>query len=186
MGLNSPGGSREPFGQPGRSRDPLRQPGRLQRPFWTARRARGTAREAPETYLDSPGGSESPWNSPGGSREPFGQGSREAVEQPGRLGRLQRAIWTAREALETLLGSPGGSRDPFGQPGEPVEQPGRLQRAIWTAREAPGRQLNSPGGSRRLYKETCATRFLRSIRRLGVMHSKGKLPLARALSCPRG
>ena len=115
-------------------------------------------------------------------REPVSQGFwSRPVGQPGRL---QRPIWTPLSTAQEA-----GSREPAGQPGSSRDlysPGGRLQRPNRTAREAPGSQLNSPGGSRRPSKETCATRFLRPSRRFGVMHSKGKLPLARALSCPRG
>ena len=65
---DSPGGSREPFGQPGGSREPFGQPGLSREPVWTA------AREAPGTYLDSPGG------------------SRERLGQPGRHQKAGKAI----------------------------------------------------------------------------------------------
>ena len=90
-------GSRDPFGQRGGSREPRGQPGKQQ---WAAR-------EAPASYLDCLGGSrDRPSVSPGGCRW-----STRAI---GRPGRLQRAIWTARETAETDLDSPGGSRRGLG------------------------------------------------------------------------
>ena len=110
--LDSPGGSRQPFGQPGRlQRRPFGQPGRLQGTIWTAR-------EAPGNHLDDWGGCRTSLDSPGGSREPFGtirtaprtSGSSRLQEPVWQPGRLQGTIWTAREARESGLDSPGGTR----------------------------------------------------------------------------
>ena len=124
--LDKTGGSRDLFGQPGRL-------GRLQTTSWTAWEAPKThlgGREAPEASLSGREAPETCLVSTGGSRKPVAQP--EAPEIPGRLGRLQRANWTAWEAAGSQLNSPGG----LAGSREPVGQVGRLQRASWTAREA--------------------------------------------------
>ena len=80
-------------------------------------------------------------DSPGGSRDLSGRlqramwTAREAPETFGQPGRVERLVWIAREAWqapesqESYLDGAEGSRGPFGQPA-------RLQRAIWTARKA--------------------------------------------------
>ena len=84
--LDSPGGSREPFGRLGRLQNQFGQPGRLQGTIWdhsdSSKDLRkletpGTslaAREAPGNDLDSPGG------------------SRERLGQPGRHQKAGKAI----------------------------------------------------------------------------------------------
>ena len=95
--MDSPGGSREPFGQPGRLQGTIWTIGEAAEPVWTAR-------EAPGNHLGPFGqlqglkearDSRNQFGSPGGSRERFGQ-----------PGRLERAAWTAREAPEGWKGNP--------------------------------------------------------------------------------
>ena len=94
----------------------------LQGPIWTAwrlQRATWTAREA---AMGGPGGSRQPFGLLGRLKRPTRRlrpsvspgGSRWNTKAIGRPGRLQRAIWTARETAETDLDSPGGSRRGLG------------------------------------------------------------------------